>query len=85
MDYHYFAERAYTQSRLCGSRFWSELSQEERDTFAAFARAIEHDYQTPPDTWCPECDDLKDEIRDLEDTIDGLNERLDEIHRLTRK
>lgn len=84
-DYHYIAERAFNKARLPGSMFWLEHSPEQRDFFAAFARAIEDEYNATPDTWCPECDELRDEVRDHENAYSDLRQLIDDALDVLRR
>lgn len=72
MDYQYTAQLAHDKSRRPGDPTWLELPVEQRDMLAEFARAVESDYQTPGEYWCPECDDLRDELREAEDAAEDL-------------
>lgn len=84
-DYYYIAEQAFNKARSPGSMFWLEHPQEGRDFFAAFARAIEDDYNTPQDTWCPDCDEFRDEIRDHENAYDDLQQLIDDAMDVLRR
>jgi hypothetical protein len=82
-DYHYMAEQIFNESRRSGSTFWSELSLGQRDHWADIARAAERFTDPDPNEyWCPDCDEYRDEVRDLQDVVE-LRER--EIETLKEK
>ena len=71
-DYQYTAQLAHDKSRRPGDPTWLELPVEQRDMLAEFAKAVESMAEPELDPWCPNCDDLRDEIREHEDVIDDL-------------
>jgi hypothetical protein len=81
-DYQYAAQTAHEKSRRPGDPTWLELPIEQRDMLAEFARAIEDGYRpSGEDYWCPNCDDLRDELREAEDVTEELREEIAELRK----
>lgn len=78
-NYHYLAESAYHDARPCGGAFWMELSQQDRDIYAEFTRAVENALGPQPDDPCTDCADLRYNMEKLEDENFELEQKVRDL------
>lgn len=84
-DYQLLGESLHREWRPAGEPTWLELDLQQKIFWQQVAVAA--DYVITPellDTWCPDCDDYRDDLRksedriqELEDECDGLQKKLE--------